>query len=96
MIGKVIVFKGVDYKTAHELMGELGTKIEIFGTVLDAYTKISTCGMPNGSTSTSTDRTYIVKQHNDSRLVEVSFREVIRLAEPSDFPMVIDEDIPTK
>lgn len=96
MIGKEIVFTGVKYRNADAVIDQTGTKVELIGTVLDAYTKISTSGMPNGSTSTSTDRTYIVKKHNDTRLIEVSFRDVIRLAEPRDFTDIVIEDSSSK
>lgn len=78
MIGKTIIYR--DKK--HDFVLEEWTEIEVekTGEVVDAYTKISTHGMPNGSTGTSTERIYVVRPFEEDGFTEVPISAITHIA----------------
>jgi hypothetical protein len=82
MIGKYIRYKQKKMDFVLEEFTEI--EVEKTGEVVDAYTKISTHGMPNGSTGTSTERTYVVRPFEEDEFVEVSLKDITHIAPTPD------------
>lgn len=73
MIGRKIVYKGVDYSDIENYQ-----RIDLTALVVDAYTKIGTSSMPNGHAYNHSERVYVV-QDAIGRLKDVEISKVIRV-----------------